>query len=107
MIRPRARRCGRAPSRLAVWPHATRQWRRGGDDPGGLYAPGELDLLAGQTVAGATPLEGPHRDRGRGFFDSGYLASGSTFSRTFASTGTSRTTARIHRSMRGVVAFSR
>ena len=72
--------------------------------PGRLFAPGELDALAGQTVTWRNADSGSHTVSSEDdVFDSGYLSPGSTFSHTFASTGTFPYFCRIHRSMRGVV----
>ena len=72
--------------------------------PGRLFAPGELDALAGQTVTWRNADSGSHTVSSEDdVFDSGYLSPGSTFSHTFASTGTFPYFCRIHRSMRGLV----
>ena len=72
--------------------------------PGRLYAPGELDALAGQTVTWRNADSTSHTVSSEDdAFDSGYLSSGSTFSHTFSSTGTFPYFCRIHRTMRGVV----
>lgn len=72
--------------------------------PGRLYAPGELDALAGQTVTWRNADSTSHTvSSDDDVFDSGYLSSGSTFSHTFSSTGTFAYFCRIHRTMRGVV----
>lgn len=72
--------------------------------PGTLYAPGELDVLAGQTVEWRNTDSKTHTvTEDDDAFGSGYLSPGSTFSRTFASTGTFTYHCSIHRSMRGVV----
>ena len=88
---------------LAVVAHAA----GGGPEvtmPGTYYAPGELDVLAGQTVEWRNTDSKSHTvTEDDDVFGSGYLAPGSTFSRTFASTGTFTYHCSIHRSMRGVV----
>ena len=57
--------------------------------PGRLYAPGELDALAGQTVTWRNADSTSHTVSSEDdAFDSGYLSSGSTFAHTFSSTGT-------------------
>jgi plastocyanin len=72
--------------------------------PGRLFAPGELDALTGQTVTWRNADSGSHTVSSEDdVFDSGYLSPGSTFSHTFASTGTFAYRCRIHRTMRGVV----
>ncbi|MBA2297125.1 MAG: cupredoxin domain-containing protein [Actinobacteria bacterium] len=72
--------------------------------PGRLYAPGELDALAGQTITWRNTDSKSHTvTEDDDAFDSGSIAPGSTFSRTFASTGTFTYHCTIHRSMRGVV----
>ena len=56
---------------------------------GRLYAPGELDALAGQTVTWRNADSTSHTVSSEDdVFDSGYLSAGSTFSHTFSSTGT-------------------
>ncbi len=88
---------------LAVAAHAA----SGGPEvtmPGTFYAPGELDVLAGQTVEWRNTDSKSHTvTADDDAFGSGYLAPGSTFSRLFASTGTFTYHCSIHRSMRGVV----
>lgn len=72
--------------------------------PGRLFAPGELDALAGQTVTWRNADRSSHTVSSEDdVFDSGYLSPGATFSHTFVSTGTFPYFCRIHRSMRGVV----
>jgi plastocyanin len=72
--------------------------------PGRLYAPGELDALAGQTVTWRNADSSSHTVSSEDdAFDSGYLSPGATFSHAFAATGTFPYFCRIHRTMRGVV----
>lgn len=72
--------------------------------PGRLYAPGELDVLAGQAVTWNNVDSKSHTVTSEDdLFDSGYLGSGASFSHTFGSTGTFAYFCRIHRAMRGVV----
>ena len=72
--------------------------------PARLYAPGELDLLAGETVTWRNTDTKSHTvTSDADLFDSGYLGPGSTFSETFRTTGVFTYHCRIHRSMRGVV----
>lgn len=72
--------------------------------PGRLFAPGELDALAGQTVTWRNADSTSHTVSSQDdVFDSGYLTSGSSFSHVFARTGTFPYFCRIHRTMRGVV----
>ena len=72
--------------------------------PGRFYAPGELDVLVGQTVTWRNTDSKSHTVTGDDdAFDSGYISPGSSFSSTFASNGTFTYHCTIHRSMRGVV----
>jgi plastocyanin len=72
--------------------------------PGKVYAPGRLQVLAGDTVvwrnADATNHTVTSDDD---VFDSGYIGPGLTFSRAFVKTGLYRYHCTIHRFMRGEV----
>lgn len=72
--------------------------------PAKLFAPGELDVLAGETVTWRNTDTKSHTvTSDTDLFDSGYVSPGSTFSETFATTGIFPYHCTIHRSMRGVV----
>ena len=72
--------------------------------PARLYAPGELDLLAGETVTWRNTDTKSHTvTSDSDLFDSGFLAPGNTFLETFRTTGVFSYHCRIHKSMRGVV----
>lgn len=72
--------------------------------PGSFYAPPDLDVLLGETVSWQN---GDHRAHSvtsdADEFDSGSLAFGGSFSRTFAAEGDYVYHCRFHRFMRGVV----
>jgi plastocyanin len=75
--------------------------------PGQAYAPGRIDALVGETVAWRNTDHTTHSvTADDGSFESGDLAPGASFSRTFAGPGTHRFHCRIHRFMRGVVVVS-
>jgi plastocyanin len=72
--------------------------------PGRFYAPGELDVLVGQTVTWRNTDSKSHTVTEDGdAFDSGYIAPGASFSIPFATAGRFAYHCTIHRSMRGVV----
>ncbi|MBA2384459.1 MAG: cupredoxin domain-containing protein, partial [Actinobacteria bacterium] len=72
--------------------------------PDRLFAPGELDVLAGKTVTWRNTDTRSHTATSdTDVFDSGHLAPGTAFSTTFRTTGVFPYHCRIHRSMRGVV----
>jgi plastocyanin len=72
--------------------------------PARLFAPGELDVLAGAVVTWRNADSRSHTvTSDTDLFDSGALAPGSAFSRAFAATGVFPYHCTIHRSMRGVV----
>jgi plastocyanin len=75
--------------------------------PGQLFAPGRTDALVGESVTWRNTDHVTHNIAAEdGSFDSGDLAPGATFSRTFAAPGTHRFYCRIHRFMRGTVVVS-
>ena len=72
--------------------------------PGKFYAPGQLDVLLGTTVAWRNTDRSTHTvTEDDDVFDSGYLRPGQTFSRTFDKSGTYHFHCTIHRYMRGSV----
>jgi plastocyanin len=69
--------------------------------PGKVYAPGELDVLVGTTLAWQNTDSATHTVSADDSFDSGSLRPGQEFTHTFAQTGTFAYHCTIHRFMRG------
>lgn len=88
---------------LALGAHAA----NGGPEvtmPDKFFAPGELDVLVGQTVTWQNTDSRSHTvTSDTDVFDSGFVTSGSSFSHRFPAAGTFAYRCRIHRSMRGIV----
>jgi plastocyanin len=72
--------------------------------PGKAFAPGELNVLVGDTVVWQNGDSTNHTvTADDDSFDSGYLSPGSTFSRTFPKLGRYEYKCTIHKFMRGVI----
>jgi plastocyanin len=72
--------------------------------PGKAFAPGELNVLAGDTLVWTNGDSTNHTVTSNdGLFDSGYLAPGATFSRVFPKLGRYEYHCTIHKFMHGVV----
>ncbi len=72
--------------------------------PGKVFVPGRLDVLVGDTVVWRNGDATSHTvSADDDSFDSGYLAPGATFARTFAKPGSYAYHCTIHKFMRGVV----